>query len=159
MNQKVYVETSIVSYYIGRPSRDLVIAARQQLTREWWEEHQRAFAVYISVLVLEEAGEGDPLAATRRLEALEGVPILGLTTEIEDLATGLVADGPIPENHTEDALHIAIASVNGMDFLLTWNFTHINNAIMKREITKICEGRGYECPILCSPDELVGESS
>ena len=156
MKQKVYVETSIVSYYTGRPSRDLVTAARQQVTREWWEENRQAFDTYISALVLEEAEGGDPSAATKRLEALEGMPILGLTTEVEDLATALIADGPIPENHAEDALHIAIASINGMDFLLTWNFTHINNAIMKREITKICEGKGYECPIICSPEELVG---
>ncbi|MBT4504839.1 MAG: type II toxin-antitoxin system VapC family toxin [Gemmatimonadetes bacterium] len=157
MEQKVYIETSIVSYYVARPSRDLVTAARQQVTREWWEENRQAFDANISTLVLEEAGGGDPSAATKRLEALEGMPVLSLTAEIENLATALIADGPIPENHAEDALHIAIAAINGMDFLLTWNFSHINNAVMKREITKVCEGRGYECPVICSPEELVGE--
>ena len=157
MEQKVYIETSIVSYYVARPSRDLVTAARQQVTREWWEENRQAFDANISTVVLEEAGGGDPSAATKRLEALEGMPVLSLTAEIENLATALIADGPIPENHAEDALHIAIAAINGMDFLLTWNFSHINNAVMKREITKVCEGRGYECPVICSPEELVGE--
>ena len=157
MEQKVYIETSIVSYYVARPSRDLVTAARQQVTREWWEENRQAFDANISTLGLEEAGGGDPSAATKRLEALEGMPVLSLTAEIENLATALIADGPIPENHAEDALHIAIAAINGMDFLLTWNFSHINNAVMKREITKVCEGRGYECPVICSPEELVGE--
>ena len=127
-----------MSYYVGRPSRDLVTAARQQVTREWWEENRQAFDAYISALVLEEAGGGEPSAATKRLDALEGMPILSLTTEIEDLAAVLTEDGPIPENHAEDALHIAIASIHGMDFLLTWK---------------------YECPVICSPEELVGEES
>ena len=159
MKPKVYIETSVVSYYTSRPSRDLVTAARQQVSREWWEESRQAFDVYISILVLEEAEGGDPSAAGKRLEVLEGMPILSMTTEVENLAAALIEAGPIPEEHSEDALHISLATINGMDFLLTWNFTHINNAFIKKGIIEICEEKGYECPVICSPEELAGEAS
>jgi hypothetical protein len=108
------------------------------------------------VLVLEEAGGGDTIAAEKRLEVLKGIPILEISDKAEILANALVA-GPIPENYAEDALHIGLAAVNGMDFLLTWNFHHINNAMMKKQIIKIVENQGYECPVICSPEELGEE--
>jgi predicted nucleic acid-binding protein len=157
MKPKIYIETSVVSYYTNRPSRDIVTAARQQVTREWWEESLNQFDTYISALVLEEASGGDPTSAERRLEALKGIPVLKITDEAEDLAAALVKIGPIPETHSEDALHVALAIINGMDFLVTWNFHHINNAKMKKEIAKIAEENGYECPVICSPEELEGE--
>ncbi len=153
MKQKIYIETSVVSYYTNRPSRDLVTAARQQVTREWWEERAHHFDLYISVLVLEEAGCGNRAEAQKRLDALDGIPIIRISNEAEELAGALIA-GPIPEKSAEDALHIALAAVNGIDFLLTWNFRHINNAMMKKHIIKIVENYGYECPVLCSPEEL-----
>ena len=156
MKPKIYIETSVVSYYTNRPSRDIVTAARQQVTREWWEESSHHFERYISVLVLEESGGGDPIEAEKRREALKGIPILGISDEAEALANALVA-GPIPDKYAEDALHIALATVNGMDFLLTWNFRHINNAIIKKQIIKIVEKQGYECPEICSPEELEEE--
>jgi predicted nucleic acid-binding protein len=154
---KIYIETSVVSYFTNRPSRDIVTAARQQVTREWWEENLNRFDTYISALVLEEARGGDPISAQKRLEALKGIPVLEITDEAEDLAAALVKVGPIPESHSEDALHIALAIINGMDFLVTWNFHHINNAKMKKGIAKIAEDNGYECPVICSPEELEGE--
>ncbi len=156
MKPKIYIESSIVSYYTNRPSRDIVTAGRQQITREWWEESLHHFEPYISVLVLEEANAGDPIAAEKRKEALKGIPILGISDEAESLANALVA-GPIPENYSEDALHIALAAVNGMELLLTWNFHHINNAMMKNQIIKIVRRHGYECPVICSPEELEEE--
>jgi predicted nucleic acid-binding protein len=157
MKPKVYIETSVVSYYTSRPSRDLVTAARQQVTREWWEESRNKFETYISILVLEEAKGGDPSAAEKRLEAINEMPVLKITDEAEKLAAILVKSGPISEEQPEDALHIALATVNGVDFLLTWNFNHINNAIIKKGIIKIAENQGYECPVICSPEELIGE--
>lgn len=157
MRPKIYIETSVVSYYTSRQSRDIVIAARQQVTREWWEEDLPQYDKYISVLVLQEASAGDPVSAKQRLEVLKGIPIIEITDEVENLAESLVKSGPIPENHTEDALHIALSIINGMDFLITWNFHHINNAKMKKDITKIANQMGYECPIICSPEELGGE--
>ena len=157
MKPNVYIETSVVSYYTSRPSRDLVTAARQQVTRDWWEDSRSHFEAYISPLVLEEAADGDTSAAQDRLDALAGMPVLQITDEAESLAVAMIKAGSIPQENSEDALHIALATVNGMDFLITWNFTHINNAIMKKAIIRVIEDYGYECPVICSPDELIGE--
>ena len=157
MKPKVYIETSVVSYFTNRPGRDIVTAARQQVTREWWEESLNQFDVYISALVLEEASGGNPISAEKRLEALKGIPVLETTDAAADLAAALVEVGPIPERNSEDALHIALAITNGMDFLVTWNFHHINNAKMKKGIARTAEENGYECPVICSPEELEGE--
>ncbi len=159
MTPSVYLETSVISYYAGRPSRDLVTTARQTITRDWWEEARGHFDTYISVLVLEEVKAGNPSAAEKRLEAIVGFPILEITGTAEDLAEKLVEEGHIPTDNVEDALHIALATVHGMDFLLTWNFRHINNAHMKSRIRTAVEAAGYECPVICSPEELEGETS
>lgn len=144
---------------MSQPSRDIVAAARQQVTHEWWEEGRYQFDLYISALVLAEARGGDPVAAEKRLDALKEIPVLGISEEAENLAVALVEVGPIPESYSEDALHIALATTNGMDYLLTWNFHHINNARLKRDIAGVAEENGYECPVICSPEELEGEES
>ena len=159
MRPNIYIETSVVSYYVSQPSRDIVVAARQQVTHEWWEESRHQFDLYISALVLEEVKGGDPVAAEKRLDALKEIPVLGISEEAENFATALVEVGPIPENYSEDALHIALATINGMDYLLTWNFHHINNARLKKNIARVAEENGYECPVICSPEELEEEES
>jgi predicted nucleic acid-binding protein len=159
MASSVYVETSVISYYAARPSRDIVTAARQTITQEWWDEARGRFEVYISVLVVEEAKAGDSDAAQRRLAAISGLPILEINDAAEELAKRLIDGGLIPETSTEDALHIALATVHGMDFLLTWNFRHINNAELKTQIRAVIEAVGYECPVICSPEELGGIES
>lgn len=155
-NQKVYVETSVVSYYTSRPSQDIVVMARQEITREWWTEHLSSFQSYISVLVLNEAKSGDLDAANQRLIAVADMPILEITSEAQYLAEKFIYKKAIPEAFPEDALHIALAAVNGIDFLVTWNFAHINNVVTKKKIASVCEENGYECTILCSPEELLG---
>ena len=157
MKPKVYIETSVVSYYTSRPSRDLVIAARQEITRERWARILDDFECYASVLVVQEAGGGDSQAASARAEAIDGLPVLQLDEAAERLATALISDGPIPENEPEDALHIALAAHGGMEYLLTWNFSHIHNAQMEVAIRRIVEHHGYQCPVICSPDELMGD--
>jgi predicted nucleic acid-binding protein len=154
----VYIETSVLSYYTSRPSRDLVVAARQQLTHDWWEQHRREVETYISTLVIQEAEAGDSLAAKRRLEAIADFPVLELNEQVLDVAKSLVKTGPIPAESFEDALHIAVAAVNGMHFLLTWNCQHINNPQMRPDIVRVVQSFGYECPVICTPDELMGGS-
>lgn len=155
----VYLETSVISYYTALPSRDIVTAARQAITREWWEGTKGRFGVYISVLVVEEAKVGDADAAQKRLQAIVGMPILEINEAAERLAKQLVHEKAIPETSPEDALHIALATVHGMDFLLTWNFRHINNAEVKARIEAVIESAGYQCPSICSPEELEGGES
>ena len=151
----VYVETTVISYLTARPSKDLVQRAHQRLTRTWWQNHRSQFELYISPLVLQEAAAGDPLRARRRLGIVRGVPVLEPTLDVVRLARSLIDQGPIPKKAEVDALHIAIAAVHGIEYLLTWNCTHIANARMRSEIEAICRDENYEPPILCTPEELM----
>ena len=152
----VYIETSVVSYFTNRPSRDLIIAARQQLTHEWWENYLPQTEAFISTLIIQESEMGDPEAAKSRLEAIADLPVLELTEQVFELSKSLVETGPIPEEYFEDALHIAVAAVNGIHFLITWNCHHINNPHMRPEIVRVVESFGLECPVNCTPDEYMG---
>lgn len=155
MKSKVYVETTIPSYLAARPSRDLVIAGNQELTHEWWMEQRESFELYISQFVLDEAAVGDVNAAQRRLNFLEGLHELKVTDEAASLTEKLLEEGVVPQKAATDAAHIAVAAVNGMDFLLTWNCRHIANARMLKRIYSVCEAEGYACPLVCTPAELM----
>lgn len=154
MKPSVYLETSIISYLTARPSRDIVIAAHQTITEEWWHRHRDNYHLHTSLLVMKEISAGDPEAARRRLNLVRELPILEINTAAETLSDHLLATHLVPRTSAEDALHIAIATVHGMDYLLTWNFRHINNAVLKPRITTAIEALGFEAPILCSPEEL-----
>jgi len=154
MVESVYVESPVISYLVARTSRDVVITARQTITGKWWTERRAEFDLYISALVLQELGRGDSEAAKRRLKAVGEIPLLATSPESQSLAEELVAQGAIPANSEEDALHIGLAAAAGIDFLLTWNFKHIYNAHTKVAITSVVESHGFVCPILCSPEEL-----
>ena len=154
MKPKLYVETSVVSYLTGRPSRDLVTVSRQELTREWWEHEREDYDLFVSAYVIEEAGRGDPEAARLRLAMLLGVPEVTLPPEARALAEELVEPGPIPAKAALDAYHIAAAVAGGADYLLTWNFKHLANAALWKRIDAACRLRGYEPPVICTPEEL-----
>jgi hypothetical protein len=155
MKPKVYLETTIISYLTSRPSRDIITAAHQQSTQEWWEIRRNKFDVYVSQIVIQEAGEGDDDAITRRLDVIENIAQIEIQPEAVSLAQALITDGLIPEKAAADALYIAIATVQGMDYLLTWNLKHIANAAMRNAIADACRQRGYEPPIICTPEELM----
>ena len=153
---KVYVETTVVSYLTGLPTRDLVLTAHQQLTVEWWQ-HRHRFDLFASEAVLQEAAGGDPSAAARRMAALQGISVLELTAPVAGLARALVAGHAVPAIAAVDAVHIAVAAVNGMDFLLTWNCTHIANAATRGMIERVCRAAGLVPPVICTPEELMEE--
>ena len=155
MKPKVYLETTIVSYLTGWTSRDLVTAARQQITQEWWQTRREDFDLFASQIVMDEAGAGDADAAARRLEFMSDLPLLNPSDDVADLAQALLDEVPLPAKAAADALHIAVATVNGIDFLLTWNCTHIANATLRGNIEAVCRSRGYEPPIICTPEELL----
>ena len=134
MMPKLYLETSVISYLTARPSRDLILAAHQQITRDWWDFKRKNFQIFVSQLVIQEAGAGDSEAAQKRLQALENIPLLDLTQEVLALAKALLDDGILPTRAKEDALHLAAAAVHKMDFLLTWNCRHIANPDILRRI-------------------------
>jgi predicted nucleic acid-binding protein len=153
---KIYIETSIVSYLTARPSDNLIAAAWQKETIDWWETQRSRFSLHISEVVIEEAGRGDSMAASRRLEALVGLDILALNKEALELSKALIQKGGVPKEALDDALHIAIAAVHAVDFLLTWNCRHIDNAEMKPKIRSICQEDGFQCPEIATPIELMG---
>jgi|ERR1039458_2341116 predicted nucleic acid-binding protein len=157
MKPRLYLETTIPSYLTSRPSRDLIIAGHQQITRDWWDKRRTDFQIYISQLVLDEAGAGDPAASRERLKVLQSLPLLDITPEVADLASGILASGKVPRKAATDAAHIAIAAVHGMDFLLTWNCVHIANAVIVKALAAICREHGCELPVICTPEEVLGE--
>ncbi len=158
MPLNVYLETTVVSYYTADPSRDLVIAGRQESTREFWKQLGQELAPYVSALVIQEARRGDADYAKKRMEAIQAMPVLELTAACQTLAQRLIDKHGIPQEEPEDALHIAIATMNGMDALVTWNFSHINNPFTRMRIRRIIEQAGYHTPEICSPEEFTGEA-
>ena len=155
MKPKVYLETTIASYLTAWRSRDLVMAGNQETTREWWENRRDAFELFVSQTVIKESSLGDPDAAQRRLEVLRPFPLLDITGEVATLAAELVARVPLPPKAQADAVHIAIAAVHRMNYLLTWNCTHIANATLRAQIEAVCRSAGYEPPIVCTPQEML----
>jgi len=153
--KSVYVETTVVSYFTAGPSRDLLIAARQEATWELWPRLLSEFNTHISALVFREAGSGNPQQAQKRIEAIRRFPMLDIDDEARTLADKIIAGKGVPEEYPEDALHIALAAVNGIHVLITWNFAHLNNPFTRMMIRQIVENSGYQCPEICSPDELL----
>ncbi len=156
--RRLYLETSVVSYLTARPSADLITAARQYITVQWWTEHRRRFEIWTSELVLEEASRGDTDAARRRLAALEQVPLLQTTLEASALASEIVRSHLLPDRAFPDALHIGLAAIHAVDYLLTWNCAHIANAELLPRVTVLVQKAGFEMPFVCTPEELMGDS-
>ncbi len=155
MKPTVYVETTIPSYLTAWPSRDVVRAGEQQVTRDWWARRS-AYELRVSSLVLLECGAGDAEAAASRLAAMDGVPVLAVTPEAEALAEVLLREVPLPARAAADALHVAVAAAHGVSYLVIWNCTHIANATLRPRIEELCRRSGYEPPVICTPKELLG---
>ena len=154
MKPKVYVETTIVNYLAGLPSRDIVLAAHQEITREWWGRRNQ-FELFVSQAVVDEAARGDTAAAARRLALLAGIPLLALGVEADEFADRLLRRKVVPRKATVDAVHIAVAAVNRVNYLVTWNCTHIANAAIRGKIEQTCRSAGLQAPIICTPEELM----
>lgn len=157
MRPKLYLETTIPSYLTSRPSKDVEVAGHQATTKRWWEKRKDKFEVFISQFVINEAKRGDADAAIRRLKSIADFTELEIDDDVMALAEKLLNDGGIPAKAKADAFHVAVASVNEMDYLMTWNCTHIANAEVVPRIRTIVERFGYVCPIICTPEELMGD--
>jgi len=147
----------VVSYLTAKPSRDVVSAGHQQISLDWWERRRSGFDLVASLLVVNEARLGNPEMAQRRLALLEGIPLLRVTQTAQQLAVAIVKKGLLPQTAYPDALHIATASVHEVDYLLTWNCTHIANAEILPRVAKIAESFGLTLPYICTPEELLGD--
>jgi predicted nucleic acid-binding protein len=155
MGKRVYIETTVVSYFTARPSRDLVVAGHQEATRELWPKLTAHYETYVSALVYEEGRRGDPEQAEMRLRAMKPFRMLEIDDESRTLAEKVIAGRAIPEEYPEDALHMAVAAANGIEVLITWNFAHLNNPYTRMMVRQIIENEGYACPEICSPEELL----
>ncbi len=153
MKPTVYIETTIPSYLTAWPSRDLVRAAHQQITREWWTQRAK-YDLYSSRLVVQECQAGDSQAAADRLASLSGIPLLEQGNEVANLADAMLREVPLPARAAADAIHIATAAVHGIQYLLTWNCTHIANVVLRPQIEAACRAAGFEPPLICTPEEL-----
>ncbi len=157
MSETVYIETSMVGYLTVRPSNNLILMANLEVTRKWWETRRSQFTLYISQVVLDEAAQGDSEMALKRLEILQSLPVLELNEAVQDLGAQFLTRSNLPPKASDDAIHIAAATVHGLDYLLTWNCRHIANAQIQRKLAEICLDFGYKLPIICTPYELMGE--
>jgi hypothetical protein len=133
------------------------MAAKQQATRQWWDERRCHFDLFISDAVLLEAASGDPEAARRRLEALNGIPVLNPLPEMDKIVKELVEHLGLPDRAMVDAAHIAISIVHGIEYLLTWNCAHIANAIYQPIINEVSMSFGFAMPVICTPDQLMSD--
>jgi predicted nucleic acid-binding protein len=156
MKRKIYLETSVISYLTARPSKTIIGAAHQQITLAWWESRDQ-YELFVSESVLRECAAGDASAAEKRLAMVSDVPLLTITEQALDIAEALVTERIVPAKAAEDALHIAIATINRVDYLLTWNCKHIANPEIQRNIARHLEKVGLFLPFICTPEELLGE--
>lgn len=138
-----------------RVSGMLRVAANQQTTRDWWDNRRHSFEVFVSRFVVDEFSDGDPTAVQERLVFLEGIPVLEISDDVDPLATSLLAGVPLPPKASIDALHISVAAVNGIEYLLTWNCKHIANPSTRPQIERVCREMGFEPPVICTPQELL----
>lgn len=153
-----YIETTIPSYYVARSSSSLFHAAKQAATREWWDGGYSGLTLFTSLETIEEAGKGDERMAAERLCLLDGIPILPLPDDAIWLAQKLLDSGIVPNKAASDAIHIAVASVHHMDYLVTWNFKHIANPFLRERLRKEVAAAGLELPVMCSPEELLQDN-
>ena len=154
---RIYLESTIPSYIVARPARDLLQAARQPRTRDWWDFHREKHELFTSQIVLDEIAAGERAMALRRLELLTGLTVLDLTPTAEALAADVLQSGLLPAKADGDAAHIALATAHGMDMLLTWNCRHIANAAIVGRLRRLMTKRGHTLPEIYTPEELSGE--
>lgn len=152
---RIYIESTIPSYLAARPARDLLQAARQQLTHDWWNYKRHEHDFFTSEVVLEEISFGEPEMASNRLHLLNNVPVLLANDHAQELTASILSSGVLPPAADRDAAHIALATCYNMDILLTWNCRHIANAVIQSRLRKIVETRGWQLPVLCTPEELL----
>ncbi|NCJ06794.1 PIN domain-containing protein [Synechococcales cyanobacterium C] len=157
MNETVYLETSVLGYLTARSTKNLIIAANIEVTKEWWASRRNTFTLYISQVVLDEVARGDSEIAARRLELLSGLSLVELNQSVRSLSAQFLMRSSLPPKASDDAVHIAAATVHGLDYLLTWNCKHIANAQIQRKLAEVSQDCGYQLPVICTPYELLGD--
>ncbi len=151
----VYLETSVIGYLASRPGADIIFAANQLMTFEWWNDHRARFELFASQAVVDECSAGDPTAARERLVFLDGIPVLAVNAATRNLAQELIRRVGLPAKAAVDAVHIATTALNKIDYLLTWNCRHIANPAFRRKIENVLGDAGLRSPVICTPQEIL----
>lgn len=157
MREQIYVETTVISLFTARMSSDLVKAARQKMTEEWWEKILPKYDCVISPYVLQEIRNGDPEAAKKRMAAANPFSLLATSDFAEELAQEYFKKSGIPKRSILDCYHLAVAAANGVDFIVSWNFKHIANPTIRRIFRGINDKHGLISPEISTPEEMLGE--
>ena len=157
--ETVYLETTFISYLVALPARDLIVAAHQQVTRDWWQQRRQHFRCVVSPVVIDEISLGDESEIKKRLDIVRPLDVLAASTDAEDLTQAIMDGGVLPEKAVRDAAHIAVAAVHGVEYLLTWNCKHLANAQISRRIQVVCDAQGFRMPLICTPEELLEEEN
>jgi hypothetical protein len=155
----IFIETTIPSLYVSRPSLNLLQLARQELTRQWWDFQRQQFDLFTSQLVLDEAADGEAAKASERLQVLAGIPLLDINQPVRALADQLVSRGVLPSVASRDAVHLAAAGVHRMDFLLTWNCKHIANPFIADQLQACFSAAGVHLPVICTPEQFFTDDT
>ncbi|NER94958.1 MAG: type II toxin-antitoxin system VapC family toxin [Symploca sp. SIO1B1] len=155
MTGSVYIETSILGHLTARPTDNLIVAANIKITQDWWDECSSSFTLYASEIVEVEAAKGDSVMAAQRLNLLQSLMLLELTEESFELSQAFLHQSNLPPKASNDALHMALATVYSLDYLLTWNCKHMANAQIQRKLAQISSNLGYALPVICTPYELI----
>jgi predicted nucleic acid-binding protein len=156
MKLKIYLDTSVISYYTARPTKDIIQQAHQKISKEWWKKYHSKHQLYLSVYVINEIERGHAEAVTRRFEAVDSLPILDTSESVERLAVLILEELGIPEKSKLDGYHLAIAALNGQDYIVSWNFKHMANSRVRRIFKSICSDEGIICPEISTPEEMLG---
>jgi len=157
--ETVYLETTFISYLVALPARDLVVAAHQQITRDWWQQRRQHFRCVVSPVVIDEVSSGDESEIKKRLEIVGPLDVLAASTDAEELTQAIMDSGVLPEKAVRDAAHIAVAAVHGVEYLLTWNCRHLANAQISPRVQVVCKRQGFRMPVICTPEELLEEDA
>ncbi len=156
MSETVYIETSILGYLTAKSTDNLILAANMKVTQDWWNICRSSFILYASEIVEDEAVRGDPAIASQRLNLLQSLMLLDLTEAALELAQEFLQQSNLPPKASNDALHMALATVYGLNYLLTWSCKHMANAQIQRKLSQISSELGYKLPVICTPYELMG---
>ena len=152
---RVYLEPTVISHLVARPSSDAILASWQRASQQLWEDYADRFKFVISRIVHAEIQRGDPTAAQQRLETVSVLRILDTFPEADILAQRLLNAGAVPRNSLTDAQHIAIATVHGVEYLVSWNHKHIVNENKREHINQVCQEAGFQPITICTPIELM----
>jgi hypothetical protein len=153
--ETIYIETTIVSYLVAKPSRDLILAAHQKITQEWWREERENYRCVTSEEVLREVSLGDPAMSRRRVETLAEIAVLRVDDAVRLLAKELVQEQLLPPAAVSDALHAAVATLHQVDYLLTWNCRHLANPHLQKGLRTFMAGHKLVLPEICTPIDLA----